>query len=235
MNPYLARVLSLPELFDVSTVEEVEEIAERVRKDPLSVPLRFYGIKPESVNEVVAVTEGPEGPNAAPVGLRSIGEIPEIHLYPGSKTYTNVLDSKMLTICVVDPITLAETLLKDVELEEVEEDVKIVKDTRAFVVFEVFNIEEGEPTVFRLTPVHAGLLHPRPRAVVRAEGALVDALVELTRIHLDPEHAERCEERLRIVERTTRDPQYLEIVEAVREVLSGGQTGEDTGSRVRRD
>ncbi|NPB01901.1 MAG: DUF447 family protein [Methanopyri archaeon] len=233
MNPYLARVLSLPELFDVSNVEEAKEMAERVRKDPLSVPLRFYGIEPKSVNEVVAVTDGPEGPNAAPVGLRTFEETPEVHLYPGSKTYANVLDSKMLTVCVVDPITLARTLLEDVELEEVEEDVKVVEDTRAFVVFEVFDVEEGEPAVFKLTPVHAGLLHPRPRAVVRAEGALVDALVELTRVHLDPGHAERCEERLRVVERTTRDPRYLGIVEAVREVLSGGQTGEDTGSRVR--
>ncbi len=233
MNPYLARVLSCPELFDVSDVEEAVETAESIEEDPLSVPLSFYGFKADAVNEVVAVTDGPEGLNAAPVGIRTFGDVPEAHLYPGSRTYVNVSESGRLTACVTDPVTMARVLLDDPGLKDVD-GVKVVDGTRAFVVFEVFEAEGEEPTVFKLTPVHAGLLHPRPKAVVRAEGALIDALVELTRVHLEGSHAERCEEMLRVVEKTTRDPAYLEVVERVREVLSGGEAGEDTGARVRR-
>ncbi|WP_457620519.1 DUF447 domain-containing protein [Methanopyrus sp.] len=238
LTVYLARVLSCPELFRVRTPEEARLVAERILNEEIEPPLEFFGLRRDAVNEVLAVTDGPAGENVAPVGLRVRGDSVVVNLYPGSRTYENFVRTGELTACVVpDPIRFLKALSKELPIETVEDGVKVAEGTRAYLELEAEEIHEGKPLTAELRIVGWGLLHPRPRALVRGESALLEALVELTRIHLDGKHVDACERALEVVKRTIWSEEYRWAVERVERELrgrKGGSDHQDTGSRVRR-
>ncbi|WP_456481859.1 DUF447 domain-containing protein [Methanopyrus sp.] len=222
LTVYLARVLSCPELFQVSSPEEARRIAERILSGEIEPPLEFFGLRRDAVNEVLAVTEGPAGENVAPVGLRVRGDTIEVHLYPGSRTHENFARTGELTACVVpDPIRFLKALSKELAVETVEDGTKVAEGTRAYLKLEAEEIREGEPLTARLRIADWGLLHPRPRALVRGESALLEALVELTRIHLDEDHANACQRALEVVKRTVWSEEYRRAVERIERKLRG--------------
>jgi len=217
----LARVLSCPELFDVESVEEAEEVARKLVEGELEPPLEFFGLRSEAVNEVLAVTEGPEGRNVAPLGLRVFnGELGAV-LYPGSRTRRNFEETGRMVACVnPNPVDFLRALFDELPIRECG-GVPVAEGTRAFLVLERVRESGGgdDPLRVELEPVDWGLLHPRPRALVRGEGALVEALVEFTRLHLGESHARRCREALEVVKRTVGSREYREAVKRLEERL----------------
>ncbi|WP_456434868.1 DUF447 domain-containing protein [Methanopyrus sp.] len=238
LTVYLARVLSCPELFRVSTPEEARRIAEKILSEEIEPPLEFFGLRRDAVNEVLAVTDGPAGENVAPVGLRVHGDSIVVNLYPGSRTYENFVRTEELTACVVpDPIRFLKALSNELAVETVGNGAKVAEGTRAYLELEAKEIHEGRPLTVELRVVGWGLLHPRPRALVRGESALLEALVELTRIHLDEDHVDACKRALDVVKRTIWSEEYQWAVERVERELRGKEDGpdhQDTGPRIRR-
>jgi hypothetical protein len=217
----LARVLSCPELFDVGSVREARRVARRLLSGELEPPPEFLGLRSEAVNEVLAVTEGPAGRNVAPVGLRLFDGTPRVALYRGSRTRRNFEESGRLVACVnPDPIDFLRALFDELPVRE-RAGVPVAEGTRAFLVLERVRASENGRGVLRaeLRVSDWGLLHPRPRALVRGEGAMVEALVEFTRLHLGEEHERRCREALETVRRTVRSGRYLRAVRRLEERL----------------
>ncbi|WP_457614735.1 DUF447 domain-containing protein [Methanopyrus sp.] len=234
---YVARVLSCPELFRVRTLEEAQRVAEKILNGDIEPPLEFFGLRRDAVNEVLAVTDGPAGENVAPVGLRVREDSIVVNLYPGSRTYENFVRTEELTSCVVpDPIRFLKALSKELTIETVDGGIKVAEGTRAYLELEAEEIREGKPLTVKLRIVGWGLLHPRPRALVRGEYALLEALVELTRTHLDGKHVDACKRSLEVVKRTIWSKEYQRAVEKVERELRGRKSGsnhQDTGPRVR--
>ncbi|MEO2241388.1 MAG: DUF447 domain-containing protein, partial [Euryarchaeota archaeon] len=202
------------------SVEEARRVTRRLLSGELEPPPEFLGLRSGAVNEVLAVTEGPAGRNVAPVGLRLFDGTPRVVLYRGSRTRRNFEASGRLVACVnPDPIDFLRALFDELPVRRWK-GVPVAEGTRAFLTLEgVRTSEERGALRAELRVSDWGLLHPRPRALVRGEGAMLEALVAFTRLHLGEEHERRCREALETVRRTVRSRRYLRAVERLEERL----------------
>lgn len=165
--------------------------------------VKEFGIK-EGISEVIATTISQIGkPNAAPIGIISDGNL-HAEIYTNTQTYANVKTAKKLVANIVDdPLLFVLSAFTDLPLEEfcMGDDVPVLKDAKAWIIFECIMEDHPERATVNLRPLRGKIIQRSIQPISRGFNAVIEATVHATRYL------------------AMKDPKYLRQIEHYEEIV----------------
>lgn len=171
------------------------------------------GLKYESIYTTV---NSKNEKNAAPIGVKCLDkDTIACHAFEGSTTLKNIIETKKYVVNITeDPLTYTLSTIGNLPLEYYTDDEKIaiLKDTPAYLIAEVMNIEEipisndEKMYIIKSKVTEMVINYKCAKAMNRGIHCLIDSLVNYTRFNIvDDEKKDyfidRLEENKRIIDK----------------------------------
>ncbi len=148
--------------------------------------LERLGLSSQTYSEVIMITEIGQGRyNAAPVGVRLVGELLVLRLFRESLSYALLKRSGRCTLSLAWSPDIFYRSVMNLPIPVRTPSgftMPIVEGCDAAVEAEVVEVVEGDPATFLLKPLKTVVFRRMPRAFNRAVPAIIEALVHYTRI-----------------------------------------------------
>jgi len=175
-------------------------------------------ILPPGITETIVTTLSKDGkPNAAPMGLVRQGDKLFIRMFPGSRTFVNVSETRHLVANIVaDPLVFVVSAFEDLDDSYFVPQgtmPPVIQDAYAWVYFKA-----EVDGIVRLTPVKSEILRCKVPSFSRGFAAVIDAAVTGTRLRfLGDAGRKRIQEDAALVEKcgTPRDVEAMGKLKAI--------------------
>lgn len=172
--------------------------------------LRETGID-EGISEVIVTTRSATGTfNAAPIGIITITSEHFVKLYKGSRTLSNVQETKKLAANVTsDTVLFVKAALDNLGEAHYSSlsSFPVLKEANSWIIFQAVLAEKStEYSLFQLTPLTVKINRKELKAINRGRNAVIEATILTTRYLIVNDEREK-EELKKQMER------YAKIVE----------------------
>jgi len=147
--------------------------------------VRETGIE-EGISEVIVTTRSASGTfNAAPIGIITTTNDQFVKLYKGSRTFTNVQETKKLAANVTsDTVLFVKAALDNLGEAHYSSlsSFPVLKEANSWILFQAVLAEKStEYSLFQLTPLTVKINRKELKAINRGRNAVIEATILATR------------------------------------------------------
>jgi len=165
----------------------------------MSFSIDSVGMKAGGRYEAIYTTTNKKGEmNAAPIGVKCFGDVEfAARIFEGSRTLENIRETGVFVVNITsDPLIFTRATMGNLEEEEFirDDDLAILKDADAYFIALATSIEElvesdhvgedGKSFVIKAEAIKVVINKAGAKAINRGVPALLDSLVNFTRIEL---------------------------------------------------